>query len=268
MKTIAFIGSGKMAEAVMARLPKAYKIILSDVSKKRLTYLSNKYKAKIAKNNLAAFKSANIVILSVKPQNISEVLSEIRNSKLATGNSKLIISIAAGIPLAYLQKKLPGLPIVRVMPNNPALVGLGVSALCAGKKVSPANFKQAENIFKAVGEVVKVSEKLMDAVTGLSGSGPAFAYEAINALALGGVAAGLPKNIATKLSLMTVLGAAYTVFETGKSPEELIKMVASPGGTTLEGLAVLKKKKFSKTLIEAVVMAAKKSKKLSKKWTL
>jgi pyrroline-5-carboxylate reductase len=263
--SIGFIGGGKMAEALIACSRSPKQIIVSDISKKRLSYLKKKYKIKLAKDNAEVFKKAKVVILAVKPQNVRDVL---RGLSRAKSRETVVISIAAGIPLSYLQKKLPGLSIIRAMPNNPCLVGMGITALAKGKKVKSKEFKQALKIFDGVGEVVVVPEKWMDAVTGLSGSGPAYIYECIEGLAHGGVKAGLSPSISAKLTLMTVLGAAFTVLNTGKSPKELKAMVTSPGGTTIEGLKMLKKRKFSKALIEAVNAAAKKSKKLSKKWTL
>jgi len=260
---LAFIGGGKMAEALILKLESPQNINVSDLDKKRLLQLRRKYGIKIAKDNGAAFKSGKIIILAVKPQNMAGVLGEIGELGNRGIGERLIISIAAGISLSYLQKKLPGMPIIRAMPNNPCLVGCGITALAKGKLVSKAAYKEAEKIFKAVGEVVSVPEKWMDAVTGLSGSGPAFVYQAISALILGGVAASLPKKLAQKLALQTVLGAAATVAKTGKTPLELIKMVASPGGTTVEGLKILQKYKFTRALKEAVVAAARKSKKLS-----
>lgn len=256
-----------MAEALIARIGSPQKIIASDVNKKRLKYLKKKYHIKIAKNNLDVFKTAKIVVLAVKPQNMAGVVEEIRTQITEHRTRKLVISIAAGIPLKYLQKKLPGLPIVRAMPNNPCLVGMGITALARGKGVNQALYKKAEAIFSAVGGVVNVPEKWMDAVTGLSGSGPAFVYQTIEALTSGGITAGLTKDLAAKLALQTVLGAAVTVKWTGRSPKELREMVASPGGTTIEGLKVLGKKKFSSTLRDAVLAAAKKSKALSRRWT-
>lgn len=264
MASIGFIGAGKMAEALISKLGSPKKIIASDISSKRLSYLKQKYKIKTTRDNYEVFSSAQVIILAVKPQNIRDVRCDMRDVRRGT----LIVSIAAGIPLSYLQKKFPTIPIVRAMPNNPALVGMGITALAKGKGVSRAQFKKAEAVFKAVGEVVEVKEELMDAVTGLSGSGPAYVYQLIESLAQGGYAVGLPRNISAKLALMTVLGAACTVLKTGRSPSELREMVASPGGTTIEGLNVLKQRKFSKALIEAVLAASKKSKKLSHQWTL
>lgn len=260
MTTIGFIGAGKMAEAIISRLGSPSNIIASDINKQRLGYLKKKYRIRGAKDNQEVFAKSEIVVLAVKPQDFGQALAGIR----AQG---LIISIAAGIPLSYLQNKFPGMPIVRAMPNNPCLVGQGITALAKGKRVSAGQYKKAEAIFEAVGEVFSVPEKWMDAVTGLSGSGPAFVYETIAALIDGGVAAGLPKAIATKLALQTVLGAAATLKKTGKSPQELSNMVASKGGTTIEGLKVIKKAKVKQAISRAVVAAANKSKIISKKWT-
>ena len=171
MKKIAFIGAGKMAEALISKLEA--KIIVSDIKKSRLNYLQKKHKVKIAKNNQTAFEFADIVVLAVKPHNLDDVVAGLT---LPNKKGKLIISIAAGIELAYLQKMLPGFAIVRAMPNNPCLIGMGITALAKGKLVSAKQFKLVQKIFKAVGEVVVIPEKWMHAVTGLSGSGPAFIY--------------------------------------------------------------------------------------------
>jgi len=268
---VGFIGAGKMAEALISRLGSPQSIIASDISKKRLSYLKRKYKIKVAKTNLAVFAKAQIVILAVKPETMAEVLRELetqRYSNTATQwQNKLIISIAAGIPLNYLQKKLPGVPIVRAMPNNPCLVGMGITALTKGPKVSNAAFKKARMLFEKVGKAIEVSEKSMDAVTGLSGSGPAFIYLTIEAMIAAGCELKLDHKSAQELALQTVLGSAKTMLETGKSARELRKMVASPGGTTIEGLKVLEKGKFFHDLMGAVRAAAKKSKLLSRKWT-
>ena len=264
---IAFIGAGKMAEALIACLDN---VIVADVNKKRLKMLKKKYQLQIAGDNQAAFAAAKIVILAVKPQNISSVVAELAlPAKQALQlRNRLIISIAAGIPLKYLEKKLPGIPVVRAMPNNPCLVGEGMTALAKGKLVNNIMFMKAAEIFAQVGDVALVPEKWLDAVTGLSGSGPAFIYEAIEALAAGGVKAGLKKDLATKLAVQTVLGSALTVKQSGKAPRDLQAMVTSPGGTTVEGLKALKKFNFSRALSAAVLAAAKKSKQLESRWTL
>jgi len=263
---IAFIGAGRMAEALIARLPRG--VIVSDIRRERLNHLKKKYKARIAKSNLAAFQEGEIVILAVKPQQMAEVMEELRAGHLKPRKSKLVISIAAGIPLVYLQQKMPGYPIIRAMPNNPCLIGEGATALAKGKKVTKAQYQKAERIFSSVGEVIGIPEKWMDAVTGLSGSGPAYVYQVIDALAEGGAAAGLPRKLAMKLALQTVAGSAGTAKQTRQSPQALCEMVASPGGTTVEGLKALEKFRFRQALAEAVKAAAKKSRTLSQRWTL
>ncbi|MFA5840397.1 MAG: pyrroline-5-carboxylate reductase [Candidatus Margulisiibacteriota bacterium] len=283
MTKIAFVGSGKMAEALIAKLAKSNQIMAADIDAKRLNYLKKKYKIKITKENSEAFRFGEVVIFAVKPQNMSEAIGEIggiggkklesssttlgasRNSRLENWKGKLVISIAAGVSLGFLQRRLPGMAIIRTMPNNPCFIGQGITAIAKGNKATAKNVKQAKAIFESVGQVFDVPEKLMDAVTGLSGSGPAFVYQTIEALALGGVDAGLPKQLAERFALQTVIGAALTVKNTGKSPTELTVMVASPGGTTIEGLKMLEKYELPKAFKEAVAAAARKSANLSKK---
>ena len=260
---IAFIGAGKMAEAIIARLGVKKNVLVSDVSRERLKLLGSKYKVKAQADNCAAFDSADVVILAVKPQQMAEALNELRSSK-----RKLVISIAAGIPLSYLQKKLPGHSLIRAMPNNPCLIGEGITALAPGKGVTHYALRITKQIFASVGEVVEVPEKWLDAVTGLSGSGPAYVYQMIEVMTAGGVKAGLPKKLAARLAVQTVYGAAATVKRTGRDPEELRAMVTSPGGTTLEGLSVLERRQFAAAVIEAVGAAAKKSRVLSKRWSI
>jgi len=162
-----------------------------------------------------------------------------------------------------LQKLFPENPVMRVMPNNPALVGAGISALSSGDKVEEKDLDKVDRIFKSVGEVVKVQEKLMDAVTGLSGSGPAFIYLLVEAMVEAGEKLGLNKGDAEKLSAQTVLGSAQTLLKTKKTPRELREMVTSPGGTTLSGLRVLLDRKANEALTEAVIAAAKRATELS-----
>jgi pyrroline-5-carboxylate reductase len=300
---IAFIGAGKMAEALIASLGDRKNIFASDISGERLKHLKSKYKIKTARNNSEAFAAAQVIVLAVKPQQVAEVLQGIGSRGIGSRGigsrgigsrgigsrgigsrgigsrgigsrgigsreKKLIISIAAGIPLKYLQKKLPGHSVIRAMPNNPALIGQGMTALAKGKKVTNRESRVAKKMFESVGEVVEVPEKWLNAVTGLSGSGPAYVYQMIAAMTDGGVKAGLPKAVAAKLATQTVYGAAATVKKTGRDPEELRKMVTSPGGTTLEGLKALELRLFSRAVSEAVGAAAKKSGLLSKQWSI
>jgi pyrroline-5-carboxylate reductase len=255
---IAFIGAGNMAEALIARL-KSHYLIAADIDAKRLNYIGKKYRIRTAECNSAACRFGDVIVLAVKPQQLGEVLGAVQGKKL-------IVSIAAGVPLRYLEKKLPGARVVRAMPNNPCMAGAGMTALAKGRRATLRDLQVAERIFKAVGEVMAVPEKWMDAVTGLSGSGPAFAYLVIEALTSGGIRAGLPKKVAEKLALQTVIGAAETVKMTGIPPRKLRAMVSSPGGTTIEGLAVIEKYMTSRALSLAVRAAAKKSRLLGRRW--
>ena len=241
-------------------------IPVSDIDEKRLKglkqnilVLDKKHLVNTYTDNKQVAKLSEIVLLAVKPQNMGKVVDEIEIDE-----GKLVISIAAGITINFLEKAFPNIAIIRAMPNNPASIGAGITAIAKGKKVKQEQFKQAWKIFGSVGEVVEVEEDLMDAVTGLSGSGPAFVYSVIEALAKAGKKLGIEQKTAQKLAVETVLGAARTMKETGKSPKELREMVASPGGTTIEGLKVLEKKKFAEALVEAVIAAAKKSEELSR----
>ena len=231
---IAFIGAGRMAEALISRLPKNFQVIAADVDQKRLSTLVRKYGLRAVAGNQAAFSAGDVVILAVKPQQMAAVAAELKTADFRR-RPKIIVSIAAGVPLRWLGKQLPGQLIVRAMPNNPCLVGAGITALAKGKRVAPGQLNVVNKIFKAVGEVVELPEKMLDAVTGLSGSGPAYVYWMIEGLVAGGVAAGLPQQLAKKLAVETVIGAAVTAKQTAHSLTDLRMMVASPGGTTVEG---------------------------------
>ena len=252
-----------MAEAIIkgllsSKIVAGFDVHVSDVDVKRLEILKNTLSVSVYSDNNSVAKASEIIVLSVKPQNMAQVVKDI---ELAEG--KLAVSIAAGITLGFFEKVFPGRAIVRAMPNNPALVGAAVTAIAKGKNVNAHQLEQARKIFNSVGKVVETEEKYMDAVTGLSGSGPAYVYLMIEALMEAGVAQGLDQKTARELAVQTVAGAAKTANESKESIEELRKMVASPGGTTIEGLKVLEKFKFKQALIEAVTAAAKKSKKLS-----
>jgi pyrroline-5-carboxylate reductase len=266
-KKIAFLGGGNMAEALIkgilaAGAAKAGQMSVTDVSIERLEYLKKTYGIIVQKNNKDAVSGADVVLLCVKPQVIDKVLEEIAP---AADSSKLVISIAAGITLGRIEKSLTSNPrIVRVMPNTPALVLAGAAALAAGKTATAADVAIAQQIFGAVGRAVVVEEKLMDAVTGLSGSGPAYVFMIIDALSDAGVKEGLPRQLALELAAQTVYGAAKMVLETKEHPGKLRDMVTSPGGTTIEGLHALEKGKLRATLMNAVEAATARSKELGK----
>jgi len=262
---IGFIGAGKMATAlakgfVRAELVTAKDIIASDPYDVARKQFVAELKAKATVSNLEVAESATVLILATKPDQVGGALAEIRG---AFTDKHLLISIAAGVTLARLEGALPaGARVIRVMPNTPALVGAGASAYALGKNATPADGELAKKLLSAVGAALPVKESLLDAVTGLSGSGPAYVYQFVEALSDGGVAAGLPRDVATKLAAQTVLGAAKMVLETGQHPGALKDQVTSPGGTTIEGLHELEKGKLRATVMNAVREATEKSKKL------
>jgi pyrroline-5-carboxylate reductase len=264
---IAFIGGGRMAEALIKGLINSKKtapaeIIASDIQQTRRDFLKKNFGVKVTDDNRDCVEFADTLVLAVKPQFMRDA---IRGLKVNPG--QLVISIAAGIPLSTLQKYFEGNPVIRVMPNNPALVGAGISAIACGELVKDKDKNKAETIFRSVGEIVAVPEKMMDAVTGLSGSGPAFVYSFVEAMAEAGEGLGIPKETAQKLAIETLAGAAETLKKTGKTAQELKEMVVSPGGTTLAGLKVLEDRDMRSIVIDAITGAARRAKELSKEWT-
>jgi pyrroline-5-carboxylate reductase len=262
---IGFLGAGKMAGAlakgfVRAELVVPKDIIASDPHDAARKNFAAETGANTTAANAEVAKFANILILATKPDQVAAALADISG---AFTKNHLLISIAAGVTLAKLEAALPaGARVIRVMPNTPALVGAGASAFAPGKSATAADGELAKKLLSAVGVAIQVKESLLDAVTGLSGSGPAYVYQFIEALSDGGVASGLPRDISTKLAAQTVLGAAKMVLETGQHPGALKDQVTSPGGTTIEGLHALEKGKMRATVMSAVRAATEKSKKL------
>jgi pyrroline-5-carboxylate reductase len=262
---IGFLGAGKMATAlakgfVRAEMALPKEIIASDPHPAARKNFAAEISVKTTASNLEVAKFAKVLILATKPDQVGGVLAEISSAFI---KKHLLISIAAGVTLAKLEAGLPaGARVIRVMPNTPALVGEGASAFALGKNATAADGELAKKLLSAVGIAFQVKESLLDAVTGLSGSGPAYVYQFIEALSDGGVASGLPRDIATKLAAQTVLGGAKMVLETGEHPGALKDQVTSPGGTTIEGLHALEKGKLRATVISAVRAATEKSKKL------
>ncbi len=248
------IGAGVMAEAILSRLisQELYlpgDILVCDVSPVRLTYWRERYQVKASLDNQSAL-AAEVVLLAIKPQVFSSLAQQ-----LQFDSSALVISILAGVTLQQLESSFTGHPVIRAMPNTPATVGAGVTALAVGKIAQESHLEIAQRLFQAVGEVVTVPDSMMDAVTGLSGSGPAFVAIAIEALTDGGVAAGLPRAIAAQLALQTVHGTAALLSESGLHPGQLKDQVTSPGGTTIAGVKALEQAGFRSALIEAVQAA-------------
>ncbi|RUM87829.1 MAG: pyrroline-5-carboxylate reductase [Thermodesulfatator sp.] len=267
MERLGFIGGGRMAEAILrgglaAGLLQASSVLISTPGKERQSYLRLTYGVEVFFDNPRLVKECEVVILAVKPQVLPEVLREIQEA--ACEARPLFISVVAGFPLARLKEGLGGVErLVRVMPNTPALVLSGVSALCKAPETPEEDLAQAEALFSALGEVVRVPEGLFDAVTGLSGSGPAYVFAFIEALVDGGVREGLPREVAEKLAVGTVLGAARLMRETAKNPYELKAMVTSPGGTTIAGLKALADRGFHGAVMEAVAAATLRAKELA-----
>lgn len=265
-KKIVIIGGGKMGSIIAQGLI-AHKIISSkditvtDIDAARLDFLRSSMKLKVSHNNEKAVKNADIIIVAVKPQNMSSTLKEISS---AIDKTKIIISIAAGITTGFIESYLAqGVRVLRVMPNTPALIGEGAAAVAKGSCAKKSDVKLAHIIFNAVGISVEVEEALMDAVTGLSGSGPAYCFLIIEALIDAGEQMGLPRNLAAKLAMQTMLGSALLCLHSDKQPAQLREMVTSPGGTTVAGLKALEEGKIRATIISAVEAATKRAKELA-----
>jgi len=214
----------------------------------------------LTSDNRVAAKKADVILLCVKPQTVGRVVDEIRGE---LNEKKLLISIAASVPCEYIEKRLKGkVPVIRAMPNTPSVVGAGITAIAAGKHASEKDLETARKLFDAVGKTVVVDEKHMDAVTGLSASGPAFIYIILESLAEGGVKVGLSRELATLLAAQMALGAAKMVIETGHHPALLKDTVTTPAGCTIDGILELEEGGLRVTLIKAVVKAAERAKEL------
>jgi pyrroline-5-carboxylate reductase len=265
--SIGFLGAGKMATAlakgfIHAKLVKPEQVIASDLYEGARTAFAQETGARATAANAEVLQAAHVLIVAVKPDQITDLFNDLRGH---FRNQHLLISIAAGVTVEKLEAGLPnGSRVIRVMPNTPALVGASATGYALGNAATQDDGQLAQKLFSTVGVAFPVKESLLDAVTGLSGSGPAYAYLIIEALSDGGVAAGLPRDIATKLAAQTLLGSARMVLETGLHPGALKDMVTSPGGTTIEGLHELEKGGLRGTLMNAVRAASEKSKKLGK----
>ena len=260
-QTVGFIGAGRMARAlagglVSAGLVKPEQVVAADpVASAREQFLSETPGAKGAASNRALVEQSDVVVLAVKPQQLAAATSDLA----AVAGGKLVISILAGVRLAKLAAAFPNARLVRVMPNTPALVGEGASAYALGPNATAADGELVATLLAAIGRAHPVDENLLDAVTGLSGSGPAFVYVTIEALADGGVRMGLPRDIALALAAQTVKGAAEMVLATGDHPAVLKDRVASPGGTTIAGLQEIENGGLRAALIAAVEAATHRS---------
>ncbi len=264
---IGFIGAGAMAEAMLSGIIKnniaaSQDVFLSDHKESRCQYLIDTYGVQASVGAAGFIGQVDLLFLAVKPQVVNAAMEEICQQ---TAPKAIVVSVVAGLTTEVLEQYFSQQPVIRVMPNTPVAVGAGMSAVSLGSKASPADGALVEKIFGAVGKAVIVKESAMDAVTGLSGSGPGYGFLIIDALADAGVHAGLPRASAITLAAQTLLGAAKMVLETGMHPAALRDQVTSPAGTTIAGIRVLEQQGVRGALMDAVQAAADKSKAMGKK---
>lgn len=263
--TVGFIGAGNMAEALISSMIKSgvcnpERIWASDVNADRGQILKDKYNINFSVDNKILVNEADYLIYAVKPFMMGQVLSEVSPF---IKKEQVQVSIAAGISLSFIEGHFPeGVPVVRVMPNTPSLVGAGASAYAVGKAVSPEAENKVKEILDSAGVSVKVQEHLIDSVTGLSGSGPAYVFLIIEALADAGVKAGLPRDTSVLLAAQTLLGSAKMVLETGEHTAKLKDMVTTPAGTTIAALHVLEQGKLRAVLMDAVTASVERAREL------
>lgn len=265
-KRVAVLGAGKMGGILLKALLEkgllsAQTSCATVAHEERARGLSEKLGVRVGTDNLAAVRGADIIFVCVKPQVVQEVMEQIRPN---VSGGQLIISVAASVATSQIEKALAAdIPVIRAMPNTPCVLGVGMTALCKGRFASPQHVEMASALFNVVGRTVVVDEKHMDAVTGLSASGPAYIYIILESLAEAGVKVGLPRDIATLLAAQTTLGAATVVLETGDHPALLKDAVTTPAGCTIDGIMELEEGKLRVTLIKAVVKAAQRAKELA-----
>jgi pyrroline-5-carboxylate reductase len=262
----AFLGAGRMASAIIQGMLRANvcepsEIVAACPEPDLLQSLRDATSIKIVSENTEAAAKAEVLILCVKPQDAAKALKQTGEAL----KNKLLVSIAAGLSLETLQKLAPGARLIRAMPNTAAIVGRSATAYAPGADTTPQDRELAESVFSSIGEVYPVEEKLLDAVTGLSGSGPAYVFLMIEALADGGVSCGLPRKLAQDLAIQTVLGAAELAKATSEHPAVLRDMVTSPGGTTAAALTELENRSVRAAFIEAVRAAERRSRELAGK---
>lgn len=265
-RVVGFVGAGNMAVAMIKGLLAAgvYRpgqLWASDVEPQKCALARRRFKIATTSDNAALVRDSKVIVIAVKPQIIDTVLEQMRPSVTP---AKLFVSIAAGVTTARLERGLGDqVRVLRVMPNTPALLGKGMAVLVRGRYATPADERLGLRLLRAVGQAVAVQdERSLDAVTGLSGSGPAYVYLFAEGFIAGGVAAGLPTPMATQLALHTLSGAAAMLEETGETPAALRAMVTSPGGTTVAGLTELERRGFKDAIIAAVIAATRRSQEL------
>ncbi len=262
---LAILGLGKMGSILLQafcqqNVVNPANVVATVNHSERVDALASKFGVQVTTDNRAAIKDADVILLCVKPQTLGDVVREIEPE---LGEHQLIISIAASVPTSYIEQRIPAkIPVVRAMPNTPSRVGAGMTAFCCGSSVKPTDLDVVHRLFDTVGETLRVDEKHMDAVTGLSASGPAYIFMILESLAEGGVKVGLPRDIAMKLAGQTVMGSAKMMLETGDHPALLKDAVATPAGCTVDGILELEEGGLRVTLIKAVVKASQRAREL------
>lgn len=263
---VAVLGAGKMGGILLQAFLKQQlfapdQLLATVAHADRAAVLSTQWGIEVSTDNLATARQADIILLGVKPFQIPDLVAQIRP---ALSPDKVLISFAASVKTGAIEEAAGmEIPVVRAMPNTPSMLGAGISALCRGRYVTPAQLEMATRIFETVGRTVTVDEKHMDAVTGLSASGPAFIYIILESLAEAGVKVGLPRDIATLLAAQTTFGSARMVLETGYHPALLKDAVTTPAGCTIDGILELEEGGLRVTLIKAVMRAAQRAKELA-----
>lgn len=267
-KNIGFIGCGNMAQAmitgiVSSKIVFGENVFVSDKDEEKLKYIKEKFNVNISKDNKEVAENSDIIILAVKPNKYGEVIQGIKDH---VKKDVIIVVIGAGITIDYVEESFEKkLKIIRTMPNTPALVGEGMSAICYNELITENDLEDVVNIFKSFGKVEIIEEDLMDAIPAISGSSPAYVYMFIEALADGAVLDGVPRDKAYKMAAQSVLGAAKMVLETGEHPGELKDRVCSPAGTTIEAVYSLEKNNFRGTIMEAMRKCTDKTREMSKR---
>lgn len=264
-KRLAVLGAGKMGSILLQAFLKSDVVAADNLCAtvahpERAKALAKQMNISVTCDNRAAARNADVILVCVKPQAVGEVLQQIRDEVSA---GQVVISVAASVPTSYIEERLPAKAVVvRAMPNTPAMIGAGITGVCAGSCATAQHLHMACRLFETVGRTVTVDEKHMDAVTGLSASGPAFIYIVLESLAEAGVKVGLPRDLATLLAAQTTMGASRVVLETGNHPALLKDAVTTPAGCTIDGIMELEEGKLRVTLIKAVVKATQRAKEL------
>jgi pyrroline-5-carboxylate reductase len=265
-KKICFLGAGNMAEAIISGLLKSRlvapgNITACDIRKERLSFLKKKYKITVESENIKAVSKSDVIFVSVKPKDVASLLCEISPG---LSKNKVVVSIAAGITIRSIEKELRGIPVIRTMPNTPLMVGFGAIGLSKGRWAQKKHLDLVSALFSVSGKVVKLPESKLNAVTALSGSGPAYVFYVCEAMEKAGALMGLPKDVSKVLTIQTILGSAKMLELSGVPAQELRRRVTSPGGTTEAAVKYFEANKFEDIFVRALRKAKDRAQELSK----